>query len=97
MVGIGIMTQRSQAELFHLLIRQLYKLLGRIHADSHWFSQLPLTGNACCGTGEVTELLTLTSVECAHCLAEVFITWAVAGLLWLAVAEHLRQKGGFLF
>lgn len=84
MVGIGIMTQRSQAESFHLLIRQLYKLLGRIHADSHWFSQLPLPGNACCGTGEVTELLTLTSVECAPCLAEVFITWAVAGLLWLA-------------
>lgn len=84
MVGIGTVTQRSQEESFHLLIRQLYKLLGRIHADSHWFSQLPLTGNACCGTGEVTVLLTLKTVECAHWLAEVLITWAVAVLLWLA-------------
>lgn len=86
MVGIGTMTQRIQAELSPLLIRQLYKLLGWIHADSHWFSQLPLTSNACCGTGEVTALLALTTVEYAHCLAEVLITRAIAGLLWLAAS-----------
>lgn len=101
MVGIGTVTQRGQANSFHVLSRQLYKLLGRIHVDSPWFSQLPLAGNACCGTGEATALLALTTVECAHWLAEVLITWGVAVLLLRAgsVLElgFYDRSGAFYF